>query len=110
MRTILLILFTIPIGTISWFDLGTLLGTIALIVYIYRFARAMVTKKDMDSALKKKAGVTMVESEFKLVEQKIKSVTDMSKMQDKYLKETLEEQHAILDTIQEDIKSILTKL
>ncbi len=110
MHFILFILVTFPLGAISWIDLGTLLGIIALIVYIWRFARATVTKNDMDLALKKKAGVTMVTSEFKLVEQKIKSVTDMSKLQDKYLKETMEEQHAILDTIQEDIKSILTKI
>lgn len=109
MHTILFFLVTIPIGSVGWIDLGNLVSTIVVVVYIYRFGRSRVTKPDMDAALEKKASKNMVISELEKQNLKIKSVTDLSKMQDKYLKEVLEEQHAILETVQDDIKQLLKR-
>lgn len=110
MHILLFILITFPLGSISWMDISTLLGIIALLVYIYRFARSRVTKDDMDTELNKKASKDMVTSELKLRDVKIKHVEKLSEIQDKYLKDTLEEHHAILDTVQIDIKEILKRL
>ena len=110
MHTLLPCVLQIPIGNISWIDLSGLLATITLIVYVYRFARSRVTKGDMDKALEKKASKTMVKSELDKQSLKIKHVEEMSITQDKYIKETLEEHYAILETVQADIKTMLTKI
>lgn len=110
MHTLFFIISTITLGKVSWIDLSGLLATITLTVYVYRFARSRVTKEDMDLALEKKASKKSMESEFKLRDQRIKHVENLSIIQDKYLKDTLEEHHAILDTVQNDIKEILKRL
>jgi len=98
------------LGAVSWLDLGGLLATISLIIYVYRFARSRVTKEDMEEALQNKANKKMVMAELKLRDEKLKRVEDMSNLQDKYIKERFEEQHAILDTIQADIKKLISKI
>ena len=110
MHTLLFIFTQIPIGVISWIDLTGLIATITLIVYIYRFARSRVTKNDMDIALEKKASKKMVVSEFEKQNLKITHVEEMSMVQDKYINDSLAEQYAILETVQNDIKTILGKI
>lgn len=110
MYNLLFILYTITLGKISIIDISTLISIIVLIGYIYRAARSRVTKNDMDLALINKANKDMVIGELKLRDERIKRVEDLSLITDKYLKDTLEEQHAILDTVQQDIKLILKQL
>lgn len=98
------------LGAISWLDLTALLGIIAILVYIYRFSRSRVTKDDLDLQLEKKASKNMVESGFKLRDTKIDHVYKMSELQDEHIKDKLDEQFAILDTVQTDIKTILRRL
>jgi hypothetical protein len=98
------------LGAISWLDLTSLLGIIMILIYGIRIGRSRVTKEDMNSALGKKASKNMVISELKLRDERILRVEEMSNLQDTYIKERFEEQHAILDVIQSDIKKLIAKI
>jgi biopolymer transport protein ExbB/TolQ len=85
------------------------MGIITVIIYLWRFARSFVSKKELDEQMNKKASKKMVESELKLVDERIKNVEKLSIIQDRYLKETLEEHYAILENVQNDIKELLQR-
>lgn len=81
---------------------------LSFIVAIWNINR--VRKKDFNIIIDAKADVIYVKSEFKIRDERIKSVESLSIIQDKYLKDTLDEQHAILDIVQSDIKELLKRV
>lgn len=88
--------------------LSTIGAMLPFIIFAWNINRAR--KKDFKEIMNKKADIELVESELKLRDARIEYVENLSIISDKYLKETLEEQHTILDTVQSDIKKILIKL
>ena len=81
---------------------------LSIIIAMWNIDRSR--RKDLKKEFDKKADLIHVASELKLRDNKITYVESLTKMQDVYLKETLEEHHAILDTVQTDIKEILKRL
>ena len=80
----------------------------SIVIMIWQVDRAR--KKDIKSELAKKADIKIMQREFKIRDERITKVEELSVMQDRYLKETLEEHYSILDTVQHDIKEILKRL
>jgi hypothetical protein len=65
-----------------------------------------VTKDDLDKSLKGKANETEVRKNFELRDQKIKSIEDSLKDQNKYLNDKIDEQFAIITATQETVSNI----
>jgi hypothetical protein len=67
-------------------------------------------QKDLDERFNLKADKSIIKKELQIIDVRVGKVEDMSQLQDKYLKDTMDEQHAILDVMQADIKDILKRL
>lgn len=81
---------------------------IPTLIAMYNINRAR--KKDIDNKFKQKADIAVVSREFKIRDERIIKVESMSNLQEKYMQEKFEEQHAILNVIQQDIKTIIGKI
>lgn len=64
---------------VSWLDLTSVLGIILLFLYIYRFARATVTKDDLNEELIKKADEKIMNKELEIRDVKINSLQSILK-------------------------------
>jgi hypothetical protein len=100
----------IPIASFSWIDLGTLLSILALIAYIWRFAKSHITKDEVNKKLDKKADKEVIEQRFKNMSERIIEHEKLNSVQFEGIKEHLEEIRATQEDSNKKIDIIIQKL
>lgn len=104
------ILLNVIFGKIGWIDISTLLGIIAIIVYIWRIAKSNVTKKEMEAELTKKADKALTNEKLKNITDKLAEHEKLNNFQFESIKEHLEEIGATQENSDKKIDRLIEKL